>query len=486
MGFFDMFRKPEPIIKTKVKRVYAGANTGRLFNDFQATDTTADRELKDALRTLRNRSRDLARNNEYVKRYLELLKDNIVGHKGATLQVKALDPNGLLDNYGNSLIENAFKQWGRLGSCTLDGRLSWVDCQKLVVESLARDGEAFVVLHDFKGSIALQFLEADKIDETLNQRLKNGGEIRMGVELDGNYRPVAYYVKNTANDIDGLGGTYGGKHTRIPAEKMVHVYRMLRAGQTRGEPWLAPALSSIKMLDGYREAAIVNARVGASKMGFFTSPAGDGFVPDALDGEVPIMSADSGSFVQLPEGVSFQSFDPQYPNGEFDVFHKSVLKGIASALGVSYTSLANDLEATSYSSIRSGSLLERDTYQNHQAFFIDHFIRPVYEKWLMVKLGSDSFNLPERKFDKFANASEFRCRAWSWVDPQKEMTAAITGLQSGILSLQDVASTYGKDTEELLAQIQRDRSLMEQFGVSYALEPYGAPVAPPIQPDEEV
>jgi len=58
------------------------------------------------------------------------------------------------------------------------------------------------------------------------------------------------------------------------------------------------------------------------------------------------------------------------------------------------------------------------------------------------------------------------------------MTAAIMGMKNGVLSLQDVASNYGKDTEELLAQIQRDKALMDQFGVSYALEPYAATLSP--------
>jgi capsid protein len=58
------------------------------------------------------------------------------------------------------------------------------------------------------------------------------------------------------------------------------------------------------------------------------------------------------------------------------------------------------------------------------------------------------------------------------------MTAAVLGLKNGILSLQDVAANYGKDVEELLAQIQRDKSLMEQFGVKYALEPYAAQIMP--------
>ena len=90
----------------------------------------------------------------------------------------------------------------------------------------------------------------------------------------------------------------------------------------------------------------------------------------------------------------------------------------------------------------------------------------------------DSFGIPIRQYEKFANAAEFRGRSWNWVDPQKEMTAAITGLQAGILSLSDVAANYGKDSEELLSQIARDRALMEQFGISYGLEPYGVQKMP--------
>ena len=42
---------------------------------------------------------------------------------------------------------------------------------------------------------------------------------------------------------------------------------------------------------------------------------------------------------------SRKKFDTAFPSNEFADFHKGVLKGVASGLGVSYTSLANDLEA---------------------------------------------------------------------------------------------------------------------------------------------
>ena len=104
----------------------------------------------------------------------------------------------------------------------------------------------------------------------------------------------------------------------------------------------------------------------------------------------------------------------------------------------------------------------------------DHFVRPVYEAWLEAAMEVDTLFMPIATYDKFATASEFRGRAWNWVDPMKEMNAAVLGMKNGVLSLQDVASQYGKDTEELLAEIQRDKSLMEQFGIKYALEPGGS------------
>lgn len=482
MGFFDFWNKPEPQKKLTqpFKRAYAAANVSRLFNDFNPTNQSADSELVDSLDKLRARSRDLARNNEYVKRYLSLLKNNIVGERGFTLQVKAKGDSQMLDMLGNQAVEDAFKAWGKLGNCTVDGRMNWNDAQKLAIESMARDGEIFIIKHrsgKFKDSFSIEFIEADQVDQDLNDTTTTGNKIRMGIELDKFQKPVAYYIKAAKpGEFDYSAGST--KHTRIDASRVIHLYMPLRAGQTRGEPWMAPAISAIKQLGALREAAVINARVGASKMGFFTSPAGDGFLADDMDGQVPIMDAEPGTFHQLPAGTELTTFDTQYPASEFEAFNKAVLKGIASGLNVSYTSISNDLEATSYSSIRQGALEERDAYKNIQNFVAEHFVRPIYESWLASAMEVGSLTLPLTTFDKFANASEFRGRAWSWVDPQKEMTAAVMGMKNGILSLQDVAGQYGKDTEELLGQIQKDKELAEQFGITYALEPYGAAFMP--------
>ena len=142
MNILGLFKRKKQI----KKRVYAGAATGRLFSDFIASSQSADEEIRGALKTLRNRCRDLSRNNEYARRFINLSKANVVGDRGVTLQVKARNDNGSMDVVGNSIIENAWKKWGRIGYCTVDGRMSWVDAQRLFVETLIRDGEVLVRL----------------------------------------------------------------------------------------------------------------------------------------------------------------------------------------------------------------------------------------------------------------------------------------------------------------------------------------------------
>ena len=60
----------------KLRRRHAGYDAGRvsrLFADFTGSSSSADAELKGNLRLMRERCRDMARNDPYVKRYIQLL-----------------------------------------------------------------------------------------------------------------------------------------------------------------------------------------------------------------------------------------------------------------------------------------------------------------------------------------------------------------------------------------------------------------------------
>jgi capsid protein len=133
-------------------------------------------------------------------------------------------------------------------------------------------------------------------------------------------------------------------------------------------------------------------------------------------------------------------------------------------------------------------------YRLYQRFTIDHFVRPVFEKWLEMSISSGAIStspstnqpLPMSRYDKFANSANFIPRSFSWVDPQKEMMASISGMQSGLVTFQDVQANYGRDVEELFEQHEREQKLAEQYGVKTAFQPFGMkmPVEADIQGGE--
>jgi len=481
MGMFDFLSRTEKPKQKKFKnlfRNYAGANGGRLFGDFIASSFSADSELKTSLPVLRNRSRDLARNNEYAKRYLNLIKTNVVGERGFSVQVRARNEDRSLDAAGNAIIENAFSSWGRMGNADVTGRLSWLDCQRVAAETLARDGEVFIKKirnRKYADNFTLQFIEADLVDDQENGRNEtNGNEIRMGVELDEFHRPVAYHVLTSHPNDSFFRSPKKREHVRVPAEEMIHLFMPARTHQTRGEPFMAPAIASIKMLHGYREAELVAARAAASKFAVLTSPSGEDFVgDDETEEDRPLIDFEPASIFQLPEGQDLKLIDPTHPTSAFDDFEKAVLRGISSGLNVSYTSLSNDLTGVSYSSIRQGTIEERDHYKTLQSFFIQHFCEPVFRAWLESAMTAGNIPLPMAKFDKFSDNVFFRGRGFAWVDPQREINANITALQNGIVSLSDIAANYGRDVEDVFSQIQSDEELAARYGINLAFQPFG-------------
>lgn len=492
MGILDFIKRTKPKVS---KRNFAAASKGRLFADFTGSNRSADSEIRWALRDIRNRSRDLERNNEYFRRYLQLLRVNVVGEAGFKVQVRGINRDGSVDRPGNQIVEGAWSEFSRTGGCTVDGQMSMIDLCNHIITGVARDGEVFLQIvkgNYLRHGIAVQILEPDLVDEEKNEKAANGNHIRMGVELDEKTkRPVAYHILNYhKGDYDYMLPMAERKYRRVPADEIMHIYRVERAGQTRGVPWSAAAITSLKMLHGYREAELIAARTGAAKMGFFTSPAGDGFTADGFDDDantVPIYDAEAGSFHQLPAGVDFTPFDPTHPTSAFADFEKSILRGIAGGLGVSYTSLANDLEGTSYSSIRQGALEERDFYKTLHRFMIDHFLDPFYRLWVEHVMNFNFIPITgDLKVFKFTQDVTWRGRGFQWVDPLKEMNAAVVGLQNGIISHSDIAANYGRDAEDTFAQIQRDVDTAQQYGMSMAYQPFGNKLPVPAEGDDAV
>ena len=112
MKFFDSIAKRFGYVKPQ-RRNFKAAAASRLLSDWQKSPSSADAVLKYDLKTLRSRARDLEANNDYVRKFLSILDNNILGPKGVELEMRTKDRNGDLDRQANDIIETAWKNWSR-------------------------------------------------------------------------------------------------------------------------------------------------------------------------------------------------------------------------------------------------------------------------------------------------------------------------------------------------------------------------------------
>lgn len=80
----------------------------------------------------------------------------------------------------------------------------------------------------------------------------------LGVEIDQNYKPVAYWTKT------GNTTCYqAGKQERIPASEIIHIFKQEFPQQVRGFSPLNASIEDLKQLDDYGVAELMAAKVAA-------------------------------------------------------------------------------------------------------------------------------------------------------------------------------------------------------------------------------
>ncbi len=467
------------------KRSFSGGLPSRLTGSFNAFNTSLDADLYTTLNTLRARSRQLTQNNPYAQKFLRMVASNVVG-QGFTLQNRAQD-KGQPDQIDSKAIESSFAAWSRRGQCDVTGQLAFSELCRLILRTVAQDGE--VLIRRVRGrkvnkfGFALQILDIDRLMVQDQRKLDNGNVVRMGVEIDTFGKPVAYWVRQS-HPYDPFMQMTVPTMERIPAEDIFHFFIPMRPEQRRGVPWMHAAIERLYHIGELDQSALIAARKGADTLGFFTSP--NGLPPDpnssgsdaqAIEVSVP------GTYDTLPEGYDFKSYDSKYPNDVYPTFIKSALRAVASAIGVAYNGLANDLEGVNYSSIRSGVLEEREFWMELQDWFAEAFLIPLYEDWLLMALGNGAiagptgFQLPATKYQKFV-AHNWQGRRWQWVDPLGDMQANILAMNNGLKSRTQICAETGADRESVWLELQREAEEMKKMNLNLA----GPPATnPPVQ-----
>ena len=445
----------------------------------------ANQEIYADHQSLLARAREQSINNGYAKRFYRLLKQNVIGAFGIQMMSKAKTADGKPDRARRQLIENEFWEWCEKGNCDVTRSYSFWQFQRLWLETLARDGEVLVrLVRNFpnRWGLALQILEVDRLDVTLNTELSNGNRVRMGVERDEWEAPVAYWLLK-AHPGDTYQGVAEDKYDRILAVDLLHSFDPWRPHQARGFTWTHAGAVDLHHLGEYRSAEMVAAEQGAKITGVyeqsaeFVEPPEDG----DDDGEIDEI-VEAGSSKLLPYGVTWKPYNNTHPSTNFAPFTKSGLRGVAAAWGPSYNKLAQDIEGVNFSALRAGELDERDYYKDTQQFVITELHKRVGKAWLEMALLKGALRLPPREFRLYREI-DWAPRGWDWVDPKSDSKAATESIGNRTRTRSDYIRAQGRDPEEVFLEMAEEEARLRELRLEFATPATGT--AKPEKPDDK-
>lgn len=469
-------KAPTPAPGGVAVRSFDAAMLERTLSNWRWDGGFTNTEILSALPVIRSRSRDMAKNSPLYARYIQLMRENVVGDGfrfKALPAVSLADPTSI-DNHAAETLEYHWWKWATNPSAVDAGRRqNLTQILQLAVENWVRDGESFIILDDTaqnRYGLNLRVVRADCIDETVNFDMGDGLAVRGGVEFDiATGTPRAYWFNGSRADNGGVVYFHSKPIVRIEARRVIHLFERHEADQMRGVPLGYAALVPLKMLDEYTRAELVAARAEACTVGIFKSPY-DSMNPAKF--EVSDKEKDKaahmireGQNLWLPPGFDFSSHTPSHPNRAWADYSTNLQRLVATGLGVDFTELTGNASAAISVSVRQSILRTREMYKTRQRVVSSLVLDRLYHAWLRSFLSlAVSGDLTLADFERLSD-HEFKGRRWGWIDPTAEVNAATIAVAHGWRTDAEVASDYGNDIDDDIKEAARVRPAKEAAGL---------------------
>lgn len=343
---------------------------------------------------------------------------------------------------------------------------------------------------------AIEIIDTDRMPLSFTSIGSDVKRIRQGVEYDDIGRRLAYHVltEHPADNawwIGGVAGMIGSKNVRRldAIDARLGFFRDdSRPGAIRGVPWAQSIVGDSRMEEGFREAALLQARIAAS-LGFIITETGavSPLKPNATspltgpDG-LPLNEISPGMLGVLAKG-KISTVGGNLPGPMLGAAIEIMLRRCSAGLNVSYATLARDYSKVNFSSIRASTLEDRKGYRGGQELTWHEHTRPFYRRLIDWGISTGKIKLTAENYAKMRIAPEWIYSAtviypgWQWVNPQQEASANDLALRGGVTTLSAVCADMGFHWQDVLRQRVREEVAWNKERKDANLEPaplYGA------------
>ncbi|MBT9159036.1 MAG: hypothetical protein DDT26_00285 [Dehalococcoidia bacterium] len=461
------------------------------------------------------RGRDLIRNSGLVQGASSIHKDSIVG---AMFRLNAKPLYRVLgfdkkwsDEFARE-VESKFTLYAESQDNWLDAaRMNGLTMQvRLAIAGFFSVGEVLATVEWMRDTprpyqTALQMIDPDRLSNP-NAQI-DSTELRHGVYQNRYGAPTAYSIR-MAHPYDPFAMAETHSWKRVSARKtwgrvqVLHLIEQARSNQTRGVAEMVSVLKEMRMTKKFHEITLQNAIVNASYAATIESelPPDQAFDSiGATPGEAP---AKLGYATQLLQSIAAYSDGSRnleidgvkiphlFPGtklnlhraggaaGVGEAFEQSLLRYVASALGLSYEQFSRDYTKTNYSSARA-SMNETWKYmQSRKKVVADRYASAAFVLWLEEAINRRLIESLPRGFNLYEGQNKDAISACQWigasrgqVDELKETQAAVLKINAGLSTWEKECARLGDDFRDTFEQLASERTMMAELGLAFNTAP---------------
>lgn len=425
----------------RMRASYEAAKTTDYLSNVWANADRFDADSansRDVRSTLVSRSRYEINNNGYSDGINQTYAIDLVGATGPALRMQT-SSNGF-----NQMVELTWFFWSKAIKLR----------RKLLCMAQAKDGDGEGmgvirrnprVRHPIPLDVVLY--ETEQFQSFLTGT--ESGKID-GIEFDQYGNPTLYELLRTHPG----SGTYSSltDTEKIPADFVLHWFKLRRPGQHRGVPERASTLNVGAAARRWRESTLSAADRAAMLTLMMETP----MTPDEADAVAPFTTMDVEKDLMnfLPMGWKPTQLKGEFPTTNHEAFNRTLIGEQARPKAMPYNRAAADSSGHNFASGKLDFMPYFAALEVDREDCNDLVLDPLFDVW---------FDMAVAKFgwlggNPDAIGAAAKAHSWDWpvlsnADEESEANANKTKLQSGQITLADLYSKYGQDLEDKIAEM---------------------------------